>query len=263
MPRAKRNYLPGYIWHITHRCHHRKFLLKFGRDKRTWLYWVHAAVERFGLCVLNFTVTSNHVHLLLLDTSSRVEQVIARSLHLAAGRTAQEYNERKGRSGAYWEDRYHATAVENGEHFIKCLTYIDMNMVRAGVVGHPAQWPFGGYHALMQLQSRLRYQVVDWEALMDLLGMRNIRELQDARTAWIETLGPTSFLERDPKWTESFAVGSKPFIEEVKEKLGNRARGRDVVGEGGAFLLQEPREPYFRVFDIKNDDLRPKSRAKI
>ena len=34
---------------------------------------------------------------------------------LPAGRTAQEYNLRKNRKGAFWEDRYHATAVEDDD----------------------------------------------------------------------------------------------------------------------------------------------------
>jgi hypothetical protein len=32
MPRANRHFLPGYIWHITHRCHQKQFLLKFIRE---------------------------------------------------------------------------------------------------------------------------------------------------------------------------------------------------------------------------------------
>ena len=31
MPRAKRHYIPGQIWHLTHRCHKREFLLKFDK----------------------------------------------------------------------------------------------------------------------------------------------------------------------------------------------------------------------------------------
>jgi hypothetical protein len=38
-----------------------------------------------------------------------------------AGRTAQEYNQRKGRQGAFWEDRYHATAIEIDEHLHRRL----------------------------------------------------------------------------------------------------------------------------------------------
>jgi len=39
-------------------------------------------------------------------------EAIAQSMQLIAGRTAQEYNQRKNRHGAFWEDRYHATAVQ-------------------------------------------------------------------------------------------------------------------------------------------------------
>lgn len=39
-------------------------------------------------------------------------------MQLIARRTAQEYNRRKGRKGVFWEDRYHATAIETGERYI-------------------------------------------------------------------------------------------------------------------------------------------------
>jgi REP element-mobilizing transposase RayT len=126
MPRANRYFLPGYVWHITHRCHQRKFLLKFARDRRRYLHWLFEGKKRFGLCVLDYMVTSNHIHLLVKDTGPNV---IAQSMQLIAGRTAQEYNQRKGKQGAFWEDRYHATAVEADEHLHRCLVYIDLNMV--------------------------------------------------------------------------------------------------------------------------------------
>lgn len=54
MPRASRNYIPGYFWHITHRCHKKEFLLRFGKDRRRWLQWLFEAKKRFGLSVLNY-----------------------------------------------------------------------------------------------------------------------------------------------------------------------------------------------------------------
>ena len=47
---------------------------------------------------------------------------------------------RKKRKGAFWEDRYHATAIGTGQHLLKCLVCIDLNMVRTGVISHPAEW---------------------------------------------------------------------------------------------------------------------------
>jgi putative transposase len=98
------------------------------RDRRRYLHWLFEAKKRFGLSVLNYMITSNHVHLLIKDTGVNV---IADSIQLIAGRTAQEYNQRKDRQGAFWEDRYHATAIEADEHLHRCLIYIDLNMVRA------------------------------------------------------------------------------------------------------------------------------------
>jgi putative transposase len=72
MPRANRHFLAGYIWHITHRCHKRQFLLKFARDRRCWMYWLFEARRRYGLCVLNYIVTSNHIHLLVKDRADGV-----------------------------------------------------------------------------------------------------------------------------------------------------------------------------------------------
>jgi putative transposase len=53
---------------------------------------------------------------------------------LIAGRSGQAYNRRKGRKGAFWEDRYHATAIESGEHPWRCLVVVDLNMGRGGVL---------------------------------------------------------------------------------------------------------------------------------
>ncbi len=47
MARANRHHLPGYVWHITHRCHKREFLLKFDKDKKRWIHWLFEAKKRF------------------------------------------------------------------------------------------------------------------------------------------------------------------------------------------------------------------------
>jgi hypothetical protein len=38
MPRANRHFLPGHVWHITHRSHRKVLLLKFAPDQRRDLH---------------------------------------------------------------------------------------------------------------------------------------------------------------------------------------------------------------------------------
>jgi len=103
MTRAKRHYIPGQIWHITHRCHKREFLLKFSKDRRRWLQWLFEAKRRYGLTILNYIVTSNHIHLLVADDKGR--GVIPDSIKLIAGRSGQEFNQRVD------------SCIENGDKF--------------------------------------------------------------------------------------------------------------------------------------------------
>jgi hypothetical protein len=46
MARANRHFIPGQIWHSTHRCRKKEWLLKFSRDRRRWLQWLYKAKKR-------------------------------------------------------------------------------------------------------------------------------------------------------------------------------------------------------------------------
>jgi putative transposase len=239
MPRANRHFLPGHVWHITHRCHKKEFLLKFARDRRRWLHWLFQARKRFGLCVLNYIVTSNHIHLLVRD---RGRGEIARSMQLIAGRTGQEYNRRKDRQGAFWEDRYHATAVDTQDYLARCLVYIDLNMVRAGVVSHPLDWPHGGYQETQAPPQR--YAILYRSALLDLLSISNLSELQRLRRQWVEEALRADRSRREALWTESLAAGSEAFVERVRARLGVHGRCREIIVAEDMHFLREPSGSY-------------------
>lgn len=161
-------YSSGYAFGFdpTSRCHKKEFLLKFGKDRLRWMQWLYEAKKRYGLVILDYIVTSNHIHLIVYDMDG--EGTIPKSIQLLAGRTGQEYNQRKKRNGAFWEDRYHATAIETGEHLLRCLVYVDLNMVRSGVVSHPEQWTHGGYNEIQR--PRRKKFLIDYETLSHLSG---------------------------------------------------------------------------------------------
>ncbi len=255
MARAKRHFIPGYIWHITHRCHKREFLLKFSKDRYRYLQWLYQAKKRYKLTILNYMVTSNHVHLLVLDTGNR--DVIPKSMQLVAGRTAQEYNQRKNRTGAYWEDRYHATAVESGDHLARCMVYIDTNMVRAGVVSHPSMWDFSGYNEIQQ--PRRKNILIDYERLQGVLNLTTYDQLKYIHRGWIEEYLGSGTKARQAEWTDSIAVGSLEFTEKTKSLLGVKAKGRKIVRGGGGYHLREETTPYMAVFESEKGHIGPQN----
>ena len=254
MARANRHYIPGYVWHITHRCYKKEFLLKFARDRRRWMDWLFEAKKRFNLSVLNYMATSNHIHLLVYDNNGR--DVIPKSIQLIAARTGQEYNIRKKRKGAFWEDRYHATAIEQNDHLNRCLVYIDLNMVRAGVVDHPKLWPFCGYNEIQDPPRR--YRILDLDSLARLTGCTDLPDLQAVHKRWIKGSLQADELERESHWTESIASGSKSFIEKVKQSLGFKAKGKSITGSKDHYQL---REDVAKFGDTSLDRPRPAERS--
>jgi len=248
MARAKRHYIPEQIWHLTHRCHKRDFLLKLVKDKRRWLQWLFEAKQRYGLVILNFTVTSNHIHLLVYDERGR--DVIPSSIKLVAGRTGQEYNLRKKRKGAFWEDRYHATAIESEEHLFKCLVYIDLNMVRNGVVSHPSEWSFCGYNEIQN--PRKKNGLIAYQKLTELTGVESYAAFQETHKELVDESLKNGNNFRQDQWTESIAVGSKDFLEIIQEKLGILAKGRKIHEKDRGFYLREEMGIYIAKPDSGN-----------
>ena len=255
MPRAQRHYIPGQIWHITHRCHKREFLLKFSKDRSRWIQWLYEAKKRYGLAILNYAVTSNHIHLLVVGGNER--DVIPNSIKLIAGRTGQEFNQRKNRKGAFWEDRYHATAIESGDHLFRCLVYIDLNMVRAGVVDHPSEWAFCGYNEIQE--PKRKKVLINYQRLTELLGFRTYDEVQTYHKRLVGYSRDNGKNIRDDKWTMSIAVGNRSFVERVKSLMGALAVGRKSTKVGDSYQLREPAALYKADFGAKKRDIGPKN----
>lgn len=249
MPRATRYLLPGYTYHLTHRCHDRQWLLRFGRDRDAYQEWLRLAARRYRVPIYGYCITSSHVHVVVhAEDTERVSSM----MDLAAGVMARLYNRRKVRSGSFWEHPYHCTAIESGRHLLNCLVYVDLNMVRAGVVTHPKQWRWCGYHELTG--QRKRYRLLDLERLLESLGNPSTKELQAWHAdALAQRLSQQAYA-REAYWTESLAVGSERFVASAAQQYAHRrhfltesfATGNEATP---VWTVRESREPYGTVSD--------------
>lgn len=107
---------------------------------------------------------------------ARSAENISQSMQLIAERTAQENNDSQVRSGAFWQDCYHATAIDSKGYLLNYMIYNDLNMVRAKVVKHPREGPFCGFQEIMDKAAENR--LIDLEALQQFLDCRDIIMLQ-------------------------------------------------------------------------------------
>ena len=128
-------------------------------------------------------------------------------------------------------------------------------MVRAGVVEYPSEWSFCGYNEIQSPPQR--YSIIDRKRLMELVGTSVGDELSETYKWWVDEILMSGETVRESKWTESVAVGNIKFIGKVREKLGIRAAGRDIIESGASYELKEPGVSYSCDFGVKNGTLSP------
>ncbi len=254
MPRGNRYIVGAPSCHITHRCHNREFLLKFAKDRDQYRRRLCDALSASRVALLDYTITSNHVHLLVnAEDQSRIPVLMQQ----AAGEFARDYNRRKNRSGAFWESRYHATQVDSGSYLWRCLLYIELNMVRCGKVHHPEEWDWCGFSELTG--SKQRNRLLNLQTLLELLGLDSREELKARLQDGMAERVRKDQLKRESLWTESIAVGSESFIDTMATKVRHRHRlVRDAYE--GCCLIREEHAP---LFGTKNSSIAPNSTHEL
>lgn len=223
--------------------------MKFAQDRSGYRQRLREAVVELDLSLLTYNITSNHVH--LVAYADKADQM-AGLMQRAAGELARDYNRRKSRSGAFWEGRYHATMVDSGEYLWECLKYVELNMVRCGVVRHPREWEWSGYGELMG--GRKRNRLLDLEKLLWLARSAALEEFRAHFNAALEEAIINDELKRQEKWTTGVAVRSKEFVEGIERRIRSRQQ-MNIQQESGTWILQEE---YGSLFEVQNA-----SRARI
>lgn len=234
MSRKRGHIVAGQVWHITQRCHEQQFLLSCESDRRRWLYWLYQLRQLYGLCVLNYVVTSNHIHLLVEGHGT---QSLRACMDLINQRTTEEFNRQHRRCGLVWAPTYQVAAIQTDAHLARCMNYIDMHMVRAGEVEHPSQWRCSGY--VESKNHCKRGGRIDHARVRHLLQFDSDKALLKARDQWIRRKLAKNDICREPYWSNSIAVGDLGFALKMKRVFAYTHPGRRPQREVDCYALRE------------------------
>lgn len=65
------------------------------------------------------------------------------------GLYTQRYNRRHGKVGHLFQGRIKGILIQEDRYLAEVCRYVDLNRVRAGMVPHPADWPWSSYNAVV------------------------------------------------------------------------------------------------------------------
>ena len=142
MPRKQRMYMAGVPAHIVQRGNNRDACFFKDEDYRIYKGWLSDACRRYGVELYAYVLMTNHVHLLLAPERKEGISLVIQSV---GRRYVQYVNKTYRRTGTLWESRHKSSLVQAEEYLLTCYRYIELNPVRAGMVKHPADYPWSSY----------------------------------------------------------------------------------------------------------------------
>jgi putative transposase len=142
MPRAPRLELPGVPLHIVQRGNNRAACFFGDIDRRLYLKLLAQTAARRGVALHAYVLMNNHVHILATPRETGAASAMMQDLGRQYVRTV---NKAHARTGTLWEGRYRSSLVDSERYLLACHRYIELNPVRAGIVGHPRDYAWSSH----------------------------------------------------------------------------------------------------------------------
>lgn len=230
MARLPRLYVEGCSQHVVQRGNNRAVCFYCDADYAFYLQKLKEASEKYCVSVHAFVLMTNHIHLLVTPTD---ESGVSRMMQSLGRNYVRYINLMYQRTGTLWEGRFKSSLVASDHYFFVVSRYIELNPVRAGMVGLPGEYPWSSYrHNGMGLTIGLMTE----HQLYKNLGQTRSARILHYRALFRQELPLSLVQEIRFCINKDWLVGNKYFqkqIEEVcKRKINRREWGGDRKSEG-------------------------------
>ena len=227
MPRGARIVLANRPHHIVQRGHDRQVVFAGDHDYRYYLATVREWKEQLGCKVYAYCLMTNHVHL-VVDPGDEPKH-LALFMKRVAARQTRLVNRIEQRSGTLWESRFKSSPIETDCYLLACCRYVEMNPVRAGMVGAPEDYPWSS------CRSRVGMVREDWLDNLPTYAEGRFQIYPQRYGDWLRSAVPPGEWELIRKAVQRCQLtGGDSFREEVEETIGRRIemRGPGRPGKG-------------------------------
>jgi putative transposase len=256
MPSQKRQFLPGYSYHITCRCNNRDFRLTRLECRQVLLYALQKAIEKFGFKLYGLCIMSNHIHYLI---EPALPEDVPKIMHWLNWYAAMCFNRMLNRTGHFWEKRYHATGFPNTDkrRALNTLRYIHANPKAAGMQ-QGFFYDFSNYGTHDRLSDD---GLTTWHPAFLSLG-KTLDECAAKYRGFCKKYRPQSKPERRNTWGSKLLAGLKPKKKARKSAPGQmrlpwdewEATNEEIVKVSEKFVFANCYDPRFASIVLHKSD---------
>ncbi|WP_173918603.1 transposase [Halobacillus sp. Marseille-Q1614] len=130
MPRGKRIWYPGAMYHITARGNRKENIFLSDYDRMKYLATIQKVKTKFRFNLHAYCLMSNHIHLLIETTQFPPGKI----LHLLHLNYSKYFNKKYDHVGHLFQGRYWDKLIMNRYYFTKACSYIHLNPSTANLL---------------------------------------------------------------------------------------------------------------------------------
>ncbi|MDR1747807.1 MAG: transposase [Spirochaetaceae bacterium] len=149
--RKNRKIVDDAYYHVTTHINRNDGFLLSKPAKTLFLKVLKEAQKKYQFIIRNFTIMSNHYHLLIKPING---ESLSRIMQWINAVFAMRINKLVGSTGHVWGQRFFSKVVEGLIGYLRVSKYIDENAVKAKLVNQAEEWEYCGVYYLVQ--ERLR-----------------------------------------------------------------------------------------------------------
>lgn len=139
MPRIARGLHGGYIYHVLNRGNAKQEVFHKPQDYEAFVFLMREAKKRISIKILAYCLMPNHFHLIVMPPNS---ESLSKWMQWLMTSHVRRYHKHYDTSGHIWQGRFKSFHIEEDNHLLTVLRYVEGNPVRAGLVRTVKEWPW-------------------------------------------------------------------------------------------------------------------------
>jgi putative transposase len=139
MPRTARASQAGFTYHVLNRGNARSQVFHKPADFDAFVQIMCEASARLPMRLLAYCVMPNHFHLVVRPNA---DGDLSRWMQWLLTTHVRRYLAHYGHSGHVWQGRFKAFAIQDDNHLVTVVRYVERNPLRAGLVQRAEDWPW-------------------------------------------------------------------------------------------------------------------------
>lgn len=249
MPRMARKSLETSFFHIMVQGMNKEYIFNSRNDKDKYLYIINKYKDEYNVELLSYCIMDNHAHLLIYTEQT---SDMSKFMHSVNCSYSVYYNKINDRVGYVFRDRYKSEPIYKENYLLKCINYIHMNPVKAGIVRDAKEYNYSSCNQYIKNEGIAKSKI-----LSDTLGIDDYSEVFEYMSS------NQYFMDIDIDENEKIVFLIQEYQKVKKVNLDNIKNDKELIKDLIMFLHDENNIKYTditkalkisktKIFRIKN-----------